>query len=97
MDWELRLSAYNGKMMEVVIEDVAGTDPLAPSSTRALHHVRLVDEQTHLQFYFNDNQFLAIPVFDDGRTHIEQSDEEMVFQSYDESAKLVYKLRFCKE
>ena len=94
MDWELRLSIYYGKMMEVVIEDVAGSDPLAPPSTRTLHHVSLNDEKTHLQFYFNDIQFLAIPVFDDGRTRMEESDEETVILSHDDNAKLIYKLRF---
>jgi hypothetical protein len=97
MDWELRLSNYNGKMMEVVVEDIAGSDPLAPPSARTLHHVRLNDEQTHLQFYFNDIQFLAIPVFDDGRTRMEESDEETVFLSHDDNAKLIYKLRFLKK
>lgn len=95
MDWESRLRNYNGKMLDVIIEDVAGSDPLAPPTTRSLHHVRLNDEKTHLQFYFNDIQFLAIPVYPDDRTRMDESEEETVFVSHDDNAKLIYKLRFC--
>lgn len=94
MDWELRLNDYNGKMMEIVIEDVAGSDPLAPPITRSLHHVRMNDEKTHLQFYFNDIQFLAIPVYPDDRTRMKESDDETMWLSHDDNAQLVYKLRF---
>ncbi|QMV44535.1 hypothetical protein [Cohnella cholangitidis] len=94
MDWETRLNAYQGYKMEVIIEDVAGTDPLAPPTARTLHHVRLAEEQTHLQFYFNETQFLAIPVYDDDRTRVEQTGAETIFCSHDDSAKLIYKLRF---
>ncbi|CAH1203887.1 hypothetical protein PAECIP111893_02106 [Paenibacillus plantiphilus] len=94
MNWESRLAAYCGKMMEVIIEDYAGSDPLAPTSSRQLHHVRLVDERTHLQFYFTEVQFLAIPVFEDDRTRLEESEAGAVFISNDDNAKLIYKMRF---
>lgn len=97
MDWELRLRVYNGKEMEVIIEDLAGIDPLAPPTTRTLHHVHVNDEQTHVQFYFNEIQFLAIPIYDDGRTFMEESDAETTFISHDDNAKLIYKLCFRKQ
>lgn len=95
-DWENRLSGYYGKMMEVMIEDCAGSDPLAPPASRLLHHVRMVDERTYLQFYFNEIQFLAIPVFDDERTRLEQLKTGTVFISQDADAKLIYRMRFVR-
>lgn len=93
MDWVNRLSRYNGSKMEVVIEDIAGIDPVAPPTIRTLHHISL-SEGTHLQFYFNETQFLAIPVYEDDKTSLEELGDELVFRSHDESAKLIYKLRF---
>ncbi|CAG7641608.1 hypothetical protein PAESOLCIP111_04250 [Paenibacillus solanacearum] len=94
MSWESRLQMYNGKTVEIVIEDRAGSDPQAPPTTRSLHHVRMNEEKTHVQFYFNDIQFFAIPVFDDERTRLESSGGETVFVSQDDMAKLNYRLRF---
>jgi hypothetical protein len=93
MDWETQLGRYAGKKVEVVIEDLAGADPLAPAAMRTLHKVRLTDEGTHVQIFFNDTQFLSIPVFDDLRTCIDEAAGETLFISHDEAGKLIYKLR----
>ncbi|MBW7475246.1 hypothetical protein K0T92_10855 [Paenibacillus oenotherae] len=93
-NWEHRLASYYGKRMELIIEDYAGSDPLAPPASRPLHHVMLAHEGTHLQFYFNEKQFLAIPVYDDDRTRLQEAEQGTVFTSEDTAAKLIYTVRF---
>lgn len=86
MDWQNSLANWIGNQVTVTIEDQAGPDPVSPPRSFVLIRLRLTEEKTHLQFFLNDNQFVSVPIFTDGRTRL----IEQEFVSEDVKAKLIY-------
>lgn len=89
-----RLKDFYGQAIEIRIEDLAGNDPIAPPIHKKLDHVAFDEEGTHLKFYFNATQFLAIPYFDDDRTTLEKLAIRPKFVSHDTAGQLVYSVYF---
>ena len=86
---EKKLAAWQGRFIEVRIVDLAGEDPIAPPRVEMLHHAVVLEDGGMLQFYFNPQQFLSVPLFDEGLT----SCSDRMLRSEDKHANLVYEVR----
>ncbi|PZD95584.1 hypothetical protein DNH61_13740 [Paenibacillus sambharensis] len=88
MNWTEEMQGWAGRFIEIRIEDQAGDDPIAQPRIEMLAKLRMSDDGDVLEWYFNDRQFLAVPVYNDGRT----VREGKLFRSADEGNKLVYRI-----
>lgn len=90
MNWVEQLAAYVGREMECWIEDVSGEKKTEPT-VRKLH--KLERSEDGLKLYFNDTQFLTVPLFEENKTTYNSTKHEFVTRH--EEAELIYWLRFC--
>ena len=81
------LQAYVDQTIELSIQDHTGEEQPAPFVKKQINKVELCPDQTHVRVYFDDRNFLAIPLSSD----IAVSDKGWV--AYDEASKLYYVIR----
>ncbi|SCW52971.1 hypothetical protein SAMN04487970_101319 [Paenibacillus tianmuensis] len=93
MEWETMLSKYEGSRITVWIEDLSGEELTQPKPF-TLFKTALTDNRTCLKFYFNADQFLSVPLFDDSLTKLERSQSRDCFVSHDLQANLRYHICF---
>ena len=86
---ETIMAAWQGRFIEVRIVDLAGEDPIAPPRVEMLHHAVAVEDGAMLQLYFNPQQFLSVPLFDEALT----SCTDRLLRSEDKAASLVYEVQ----
>ncbi|MCZ8518187.1 MULTISPECIES: hypothetical protein [Paenibacillus] len=92
---EKQMKLLCGRKVEARIEDMTGSDALAPPHTFELVRAVLVPEGTHLKCYMNLSQHLSIPVFADERTRVDTDEQGAArLVSVDPEAGLRYKLRW---
>ncbi|MUT67974.1 hypothetical protein [Paenibacillus sp. NEAU-GSW1] len=95
MDWEKGLSAYLGRPIEVWIEDHSGEEQTKPKPYPSLFKAKVSEDRKFVQLYLQPTQFLAVPVFDDNATKLEQSGGgRPYFVSHDLEGKLTYWVYF---
>lgn len=93
MEWEKRLSKYEGNRIKIWIEDLSGEEQTQPQYY-SLFKTVVTDDLDYLKFYLNADQFLSVPVFDDSLTKLESSAAGDCFVSHDLRASLRYHIQF---
>ncbi|MDO3676236.1 hypothetical protein [Paenibacillus ehimensis] len=93
MEWNVLLSKYEGSRITVWIEDLSGEEQTQPKPF-TLFKTALTDNHAYLQFYFNADQFLSVPLFDDPLTKLERGQAGDCFVSHDLQANLRYHIYF---
>lgn len=93
MEWDMMLSKYEGSRITVWIEDLSGEEQTQPKPF-TLFKTALTDNQAYLKFYFNADQFLSVPLFDDELTKLGRSQARDCFVSHDLQANLRYHIYF---
>ncbi|MEX2460240.1 MAG: hypothetical protein WD469_02875 [Paenibacillaceae bacterium] len=96
MNWEQRLSQYEGSPIQIWIEDRSGEEQTKPKPY-TLYKIKLSEDQDYLQFYIQPTQFLTVPLFDKTLTKLEEGETESSFVSHDVHAKLLYWVYFTKK
>jgi hypothetical protein len=84
--WNQRFEEFIGQSMRITICGGEGEE-IAPAVTKPLHHVGLCPDQTHIRLYFNELQFVAIPV------DSEWSEASEQVTAYDTEGKLTYMIQ----
>lgn len=92
MDWEHKLSSYEGKLISIWIEDQSGEEQTKPK-TYTLNKVEMESEA--LKFYISPTQFLVVPLFGEEQTKLVNTASEVYFVSHDVDSKLVYRVYFA--
>lgn len=91
-DWPTVLFRYKGWKMKVQIADASGHHQ-TQVRYQTLERVEQ-REEAELRFYFNEVQFLAVPVFGQGDTEHRVTSEGGSFVSRDRDRELVYTIDF---
>ncbi|WP_341278046.1 hypothetical protein [Paenibacillus sp. FSL H8-0537] len=87
------LMPYAGSRIKVWMEDRSGEKQTLPKPY-TLFKVEAASDGTQLLFYFNKEQFLSVPVFDEKHTLLEQTKAGPRFVSHDEQSQLHYWVYF---
>ena len=70
LDWEQKLSQYEGRLISIWIEDQSGEEQTKPKSY-TLNKVEKSTDPEALKFYISPTQFLAVPLFGEELTKLE--------------------------
>jgi hypothetical protein len=92
VDWPTVLFRYKGWKMKVQIAD-ASAQHQTQVRYQTLEQVKQ-SEESELRFYFNELQFLAVPLFDNGDTKHTNTMDGGRFTSHDRSRDLIYTIDF---